>query len=724
MKVPCSAVSRMLLAALLALCGRPAGASVANLTDAVQLDVGGRHACVVTSAGAVKCWGDNTHGILGDGTVEARSWASDVVGLPSAAQSVATSRGWTIDYPDLAHTCAITVLGQVACWGDNTLGQLGLPCPSNPTRPSSGICAPVYSSSPVVPELPNTGVRAVAVTAGWAHTCALLSDGTVLCWGDNRWGQIGDGTTNLRRTPTRVPGLSDIVQIAAGPSHTCAMTAAGGVKCWGSNASGALGSGVVADSTVPIDVSGLSSGVVSITAGGTRTLYCQTAQNVTMCNYETSSDFARNGHTCALLASGAAKCWGENELGQLGTNDTAQQRTPADVAIAESLAQISAGGIDLTGYSQRVGFGPWTGILGGRTCALTAGGRVKCWGLDFCGALGRGGPAMCNSESSLQRTNPADVAGVTNASGVAAGGEFACALLTGGTVSCWGLGYGDGPLSIVAATSPEATRPGYGGGSARLANISTRGNVFSGDEVLIGGFVIGGPGAKTVAIVANGPSLLRSGITDPLAAPTITLVRMSDKQIVATSDAWTAEPEASQVHDSGFAPREPAEAAVVMTLPPGAYTAIVQGANGGTGVTLLGVYEVDHPESPLVNMSTRGHLQVGDDFLIGGFIIGGSSPHQVAIVATGPSLAASGVPATLKNPSFALVRMSDGAVIASNDDWGTDPNAAQLQAKGFAPSDPREAGMLITLQPGAYTALVTDASGQGGTALIGVYNAP
>jgi hypothetical protein len=217
---------------------------------------------------------------------------------------------------------------------------------------------------------------------------------------------------------------------------------------------------------------------------------------------------------------------------------------------------------------------------------------------------------------------------------------------------------------------------------------------------------------------------MRFGIATPLTTPALTLVRSSDQAIIATSDNWTSDPAASQIQDTGFAPSMASEAAIVMTLPPGAYSALVSGGDGGTGVDVVAVYEVDHPENPLVNLSTRGHVQVGGDVLIGGVVIGGTGPQQVAVVATGPSLSALGVPGAMTDPKITLVRVSDGAVVASNDNWRTDTNAAQLQAKGFAPSDDREAALLVTLPPGAYTAVVSEASGKGGTAVIGVYNAP
>jgi hypothetical protein len=136
---------------------------------------------------------------------------------------------------------------------------------------------------------------------------------------------------------------------------------------------------------------------------------------------------------------------------------------------------------------------------------------------------------------------------------------------------------------------------------------------------------------------------------------------------------------------------------------------------------VIGVYEVDAPTIPLVNISTRGRVLTGDNVMIGGFVIDGSGPQTVAIVATGPSLAAFGIASPLADPMISLVRSSDQGVVASNDDWQSDANAALLQAAGFAPTNNLESGIYITLQPGAYTAIVSGFQGATGVGVVGVY---
>jgi hypothetical protein len=160
---------------------------------------------------------------------------------------------------------------------------------------------------------------------------------------------------------------------------------------------------------------------------------------------------------------------------------------------------------------------------------------------------------------------------------------------------------------------------------------------------------------------------------------------------------------------------------MLVNLPPGAYTALVQGAGGGTGVAVVAVYEIDEVATPLINISTRGRVLTGNDVMIGGFVITGDGPMNVAIVATGPSLGQFGIASPLANPTISLVRSSDLVIVDSNDDWGNHANAPLLQSAGFAPSNPAEAGIYTTLQPGAYTAVVQGVGGGTGVAVIGVY---
>jgi hypothetical protein len=257
-----------------------------------------------------------------------------------------------------------------------------------------------------------------------------------------------------------------------------------------------------------------------------------------------------------------------------------------------------------------------------------------------------------------------------------------------------------------------------------LVNMSTRGRVLTGSEVMIAGFVLAGGSAKTVVVNVAGPSLASFGVAEPLRNPTLTLVRMADGAAIAANDDWQLAANADQIWASGFAPRDALEPAILATLEPGAYTAIVQGVGGATGVALAAVYEVDHPEVPLINISTRGAVLKGENVLIAGFVLQGDSERTVVVNVAGPSLANFGVPGALANPVLSLVRMSDGMTIGVNDDWESAANSDAIRASGHAPRDPLEPAIMATLLPGAYTAIVQGAAGGTGVGLVGVFVVP
>jgi hypothetical protein len=266
-------------------------------------------------------------------------------------------------------------------------------------------------------------------------------------------------------------------------------------------------------------------------------------------------------------------------------------------------------------------------------------------------------------------------------------------------------------VSLIAGFDPNAPR---------LVNLSTRMQVLTGDNVMIGGFVIGGSSPKKVIVLAKGPSLTQYGVANALPNPTLKLSRISDGQTLAVNDDWGNAPNAGEIAQSGLAPSNALESAVLMTLSPGPYTAIVAGANNTTGVGIVEVYELDAPFTPLVNLSTRGRVGTDSDVMIGGFVISGSA-MTVMITAKGPSLAQYGVANTLADPMLTLVRISDGAVIATNDNWQSAQNAGEMQASGFAPTNPLEAAILITLNPGLYTAVVSGVNNGTGVGIVEVF---
>jgi hypothetical protein len=205
-----------------------------------------------------------------------------------------------------------------------------------------------------------------------------------------------------------------------------------------------------------------------------------------------------------------------------------------------------------------------------------------------------------------------------------------------------------------------------------------------------------------------------------LANPYLQLFQGSTQ--LASNDEYEFGPNLVLLRSSGFAPSSPGEAAILATLDPGAYTAIVGGTLGTTGVAIVEVFEVDAPTVPLINIATRGRVLTGDKVMIAGFIIQGSGPQTVVVRARGPSLTAAGVPDVLANPTLQL--FAGPTQIASNDDWQQASNVGALQSSGFAPSDSRESAILTTLGPGAYTAIVSGVGGTTGVAIVEVFAAP
>ena len=391
--------------------------SVAGLASGNRMvSAGGYHACVLTSGGGVKCWGDNDYGQLGDGTTDWGYYPVDVANLTSGIQAIVAGG---------MYTCALTDNGGVKCWGKNGSGRLG-----------DGTTEDRYS--PVDVSGLATGVRSIA--AGLMHTCALTNAGGVKCWGDNEFGQLGNNSTNQSSVPVDVSGLSGgVTAIAVGDFHTCALTNSGGVKCWGDNEFGQLGDGTGAQSSLPVDTLDLSSGINAISAAW--------------------------GHTCALTSSGSMKCWGDNEFGQLGDGTTTQRNSPVDVIGLDSAARTMDTGDFHTCAIADTQVMCWgdngSGQLGDGTlvassipvdtneldagaiaatsgleyaCALTSAGGARCWGRNDVGQLGNG--------TTIQSSTPVDVTGLAGSSkAISAGLSHACALTSGGGVKCWGDNY-------------------------------------------------------------------------------------------------------------------------------------------------------------------------------------------------------------------------------------------------------------------------------------------
>jgi hypothetical protein len=256
----------------------------------------------------------------------------------------------------------------------------------------------------------------------------------------------------------------------------------------------------------------------------------------------------------------------------------------------------------------------------------------------------------------------------------------------------------------------------------RIQNLSARGTVSTGDNVLINGFIIRGTDPKTVVLRALGPSLSDFGVPGVLADPVLTLYNSSG-MVIASNDNWQTDPGSAFLAANGFAPSNPSESAIlVQNLAPGAYTLVVRGQNATQGISLAEIYELFAPglNSDLGNVSSRGFVGTGDNALISGFIVGDVRSGTVVVRALGPSLASFGVSQPLSDPLLTIYD-ANGSAIATNDNWQSDPNNIVLQRNGLAPANPAESALVLHLPAGAYTAVVRGAGGATGNALVEVY---
>jgi hypothetical protein len=277
----------------------------------------------------------------------------------------------------------------------------------------------------------------------------------------------------------------------------------------------------------------------------------------------------------------------------------------------------------------------------------------------------------------------------------------------------------------------------YGAVATILANISTRGFVQTGDNVMIGGFIVQGPDPKRVIVRVIGPELTQYGVPNALANPTLELHDGTGASI-ASNDNWQTtiiggiitSDQRRDIRNSGHAPGDGRESAIIADLPAGNYTASVRGVNNTTGVALVEVYDLS-PEtnSILGNISTRSVVQTGDNVMIGGFIVEGTASKSVIVRAIGPELTQYGVPNVLANPTLELHDTS-GALIASNDNWRStiiggiihNNQVPDIMASGLEPADGRESAIVADLPPGNYTAIVRGVNNTAGVALVEVYD--
>ncbi len=453
-------------------------------------------ACAVTDAGGVECWGKNNVGQLGGGFVAADSTVPvPVSGLSSGVRAVTAGA---------THACALTDAGGVKCWGTNQLGQLG----DGTTMGTYGDSTPYSSPVPVDVVGLTAGVK--AISAGANHTCAITNAGAVKCWGYNVSGGLGDNSTTNSNVPVQVAGLtSGVTAVAGGNSSTCAVTSTGAVKCWGGNSSGQVGDGSFTDRWTPVDVA-LEPGVsaVAISAHG------MTA--------------------CALTDSGAVKCWGRNNAGQLGIDSQTNSATPVTPTGMDSgVAAVSVGHNNV--------------------CALTTAGGVTCAGDNYYGQLGDG--------TTTAHLTPSGIPGLSSGvASVGVGATFICARLDSGAVKCLGANdigqggngfrenattptdvFGYGPVSLHIATSGlptgevgiayPAAQINRAGGTAPYTWAAT--GLPNGLSINAGTGVISG--TPTEAGTVNAVKITLTDSTDATAQTTLSVTTIAGVRVTAAS---------------------------------------------------------------------------------------------------------------------------------------------------------------------------------------------
>lgn len=371
--------------------GQAAAGTQSVLVVSEPISAGRNYSCALTPSGGAAC-----RGFRGDGTTVDRSGlvAAGLTGLKALSVG-----GETI--------CFLRLDGTAGCWGSNFAGQIGDGTTTDRVPDETAVAADVPATV-----IGLTG--AVGLSTSGQHTCAVKTGGTVVCWGLNDDGQLGDGTNASKTTTSAVLGLTGTVAVTAGIFHTCALKADGTAACWGNNFYGQLGdgsSGIAARKNTPVAVANLT-GAVALTAGAY--------------------------HTCALRADGGVLCWGANGFGRFGDGTTLDKTSALAVAGITNVVALSAG-LD-------------------HTCALKADGTVACWGDNPYGQIGDGTSSTAASRNN--RTSPVAVLNLAGVAAISAGAYHTCALKTDGSAACWGLnvnnqlGNGTGVDSNVPVAFP------------------------------------------------------------------------------------------------------------------------------------------------------------------------------------------------------------------------------------------------------------------------------
>ena len=366
----------------------------AGSLQAVAIDSGARHSCMIMSDANVSCWGDNNRGQAGvSPSIDTQiyhgySYPYYPLDMSAFGEVKALAMGGD-------HSCALIANGSVMCWGNNSVGQLGRGYTN------------AFDSTPWYTQPFAQGRTAVAIDAGGNTTCAIIDNGSVTCWGAGSDGQIGNNQVNNKTTPTLVtgfPGGRTATNIAVGWRHACALLNDSNIACWGLNEGGILGNGNDTSSSTPVLVQTLPT---SATAVGIS---------------------SNNAHTCILLSDGDSACWGFGAYGALGLG--------IDAMSSSSPVRVNHSGLSTVSTDT----GSW------HTCAITENGSVACWGINFEGQIG--------SDSEIGSPDPVFIEGYNSshkAVSIRSGTYHSCAIDTNGDVRCWGQGtegqLGDGSSS-------------------------------------------------------------------------------------------------------------------------------------------------------------------------------------------------------------------------------------------------------------------------------------
>ena len=544
---------------------------------ATAVDLGAFYSCALLQDGTVRCWGDNSTGQLGDGTTTNASTPVAVAGIGGAATVTAGGFHTCVRFPDGTiqclgrnnagqlgdpgttafqsptpvrvagltatavtaggfHTCALPGDGTVRCWGQNDLGQLGNgtsdPVPNNPST---------FNPTPVTVSGITT---AVAISAGGWYTCALLQDGTVRCWGDNTYGELGNGAALLSPspgspvtptpTPVTVSGITTAVAIEAGVFHMCAILRDGTLQCWGRGEEGRLGNGSTANSSTPVTVSGIAPAAIAPGAE----------------------------HSCAVLRDGTMRCWGHNNFGQLG-NGSPQG----------SFSTTPSGPV--TGITTAIGASSGAE----HTCALLQDGSLRCWGRNVDGRIGNGTttdaftPVAVTGFGGVTWTSSDPTVATIDANGLATGRAAGTTTITAASGSRSGsttLTVASGTpvtrstLSVVregtgsgaVASSPAGISCGatcsaaYDNGTVvTLTATPANGSTFEGWT----GGGCPGTGTCTITLTANTTVFARFGVSSSVTRFTLSVTREGSSSGTVTSspagiDCGTA---CAATYDSG-----------------------------------------------------------------------------------------------------------------------------------------------------------------------------